>query len=377
MKHPQPGTRSAAPFRIKTGTLAIVAALAGFISAPAFAAQPTAAVRQYTIPAGNLGDVLAQYAASAGVQLVVDPALVDKGKTSPGLKGDYSVQAGFAALLAGTGLEAFRQEDGSYGLRAAPMGSRSGDTQLARVVVTADGERETAWGPVQGYAAKRSATGTRTDTPLIQTPLSVQVISREVMDDQQVLRVADAVKNVSGVYVMQGPDGNTMDAFNIRGFQAAAYGATYLDGVKDFSRAPKETAGLERIEVLKGPSAIMYGRIEPGGMINRVSKIPLADKFTRIQQQVGSDNYLPPPWIPMASCPTMEVGFTVSIWLRNRATVSSMTPTSSGLIWRRRLSGAPVHEHSSAPALNTRKTIVLGRIPTAPSAMRTVRYRYL
>lgn len=164
---------------------------------------------------------------------------------------------------------------------------RLGPIQVGGTVI-----EESAYGPVDGYSAKRSATGTKTDTPLIKVPVSVQVVSREVMEDQQVLSIDDAVKNVSGVYVRQGPDGNTMDAFNIRGFQAHNYGATYLDGVKDFSRAPKETAGLERIEVLKGPSAIMYGRIEPGGMINRVSKKPLLDTFTRIQQQVGSNNYL-------------------------------------------------------------------------------------
>ncbi|MEX0731009.1 MAG: TonB-dependent siderophore receptor [Aquisalimonadaceae bacterium] len=199
-----------------------------------------------------------------------------------------------AALTLGTGL-----------MPAQPALAQSGDhtgaedlrrdayaVPLAPIAVTADSNRETANGPVNGYAAKRSATGTRTDTPLLETPVSVQSVSREVMEDQQVLSVGDAVKNVSGVYERQGPDGNTMDSFNIRGFQVDSYGATYLDGVKDFSRAPNETAGLERIEVLKGPAAIMYGRIEPGGMINRVSKKPLAEDFTRIQQQVGSDNYL-------------------------------------------------------------------------------------
>jgi iron complex outermembrane receptor protein len=151
---------------------------------------------------------------------------------------------------------------------------------------------EQADGPVNGYRAKKGATGTKTDVPLMLTPMSVQVVSREVMDDQQVLTIADAIKNVSGVYTRQGPDGNTMDSFNIRGFDAESYGSTYLDGVKNFSRAPTETAGLERIEVLKGPAAIMYGRIEPGGMINRVSKKPQVEQSTKIQQQVGTDNYL-------------------------------------------------------------------------------------
>ncbi|PAU86950.1 hypothetical protein CK507_12615 [Pseudomonas sp. WN033] len=181
-------------------------------------------------------------------------------------------------------------EDGSN--RVSHGRAEADSLVLDTMVVTGVANAEVAGGPVQGYRAKRSATGTRTDTELMQTPVSVQVVSRELMDDQQVLSLDDALKNVSGVYVMQGPDGNTMDAFNIRGFQLDAYGATYLDGVKDFSRAPKETAGLERVEVLKGPAAIMYGRIEPGGMINRVSKQPQSGQFTRLQQQVGSNNLL-------------------------------------------------------------------------------------
>jgi len=170
-------------------------------------------------------------------------------------------------------------------------GDEAAQSETVRLKTVRVEATEVADGPVVGYHAKRSATGTKTDTPLIQTPVSVQVISREVMDDQQILTISDAIKNVSGVYTRQGPDGNTMDSFNIRGFQVNSYGGSYLDGVRDFSRAPKETAGLERIEVLKGPAAIMYGRIEPGGMINRVSKTPQADEFTKVQQQVGTDNY--------------------------------------------------------------------------------------
>jgi iron complex outermembrane receptor protein len=174
---------------------------------------------------------------------------------------------------------------------AATAAQADDEIQLKTVNVKSNVAEE-ANGPVNGYRANKSATGTKTDVPLMLTPVSVQVISREVMDDQQVLTIADAIKNISGVYTRQGPDGNTMDAFNIRGFDVESYGSTYLDGVKNFSRAPVETAGLERIEVLKGPAAIMYGRIEPGGMINRVTKKPQVEQFTKIQQQFGTDNYL-------------------------------------------------------------------------------------
>lgn len=165
------------------------------------------------------------------------------------------------------------------------------ETALPAVKVKATAERETATGPVIGYAATRSATATRTDVPVLDTPVSVQTVGRELIDDQKAEKLSDALVNVSGVFVAHGPDGNTMDAFNIRGFQVDSYGASYLDGVKDFSRSPKETAGLERIEVLKGPAAIMYGRIEPGGMINRVSKRPQAESSVAVEQAVGSYNH--------------------------------------------------------------------------------------
>lgn len=193
------------------------------------------------------------------------------------------------ALLLSHNCQAAASE-GTTPAKANAETQKTAPGKLKTVKVTA--AAESATGPVEGYSASRSATGTRTDTPLLETPVSVQVIGRELMDDQQVLTISEAIKNISGVYTRQGPDGNTMDSFNIRGFQVHSYGGSYMDGVKDFSRAPKETAGLERVEVLKGPAAIMYGRIEPGGMINRVSKTPQADEFLKIQQQAGSYNYL-------------------------------------------------------------------------------------
>lgn len=143
----------------------------------------------------------------------------------------------------------------------AQQGAES-ETRLDPVRVEGSGEEQSADDPVGGYHATRAGTGTKTDVPLMHTPASIQVISQEVMDDQQTLNIDQAVKNVSGVYENIGPDGNTMDDFIIRGFEIDSYGGIYRDGVKDFSRSPAEIAGLERIEVLKGPAAILYGRIE-------------------------------------------------------------------------------------------------------------------
>lgn len=272
--------------------MACAAALACALpSLPAHAQAQPAAEASYALPAQPLEQSLVSLARQAGLQLVADQALV-QGREAPAVAPTGDLRAALDAALRDSGLRA-RVEGGALVVERAPAGTPAvapdGAATLPAVRVAASATREVADGPVQGYHATRSATGTRTDTALIDTPVSVQTVSRELMDDQQVLTIGQALANVSGVYRAHGPDGNTMDAFILRGFQVDSYGASYMDGVKDFSRSPKETAGLERVEVLKGPAAIMYGRIEPGGLINRVSKRPQAERATTIEQQVGTD----------------------------------------------------------------------------------------
>ncbi|TAL24090.1 MAG: TonB-dependent siderophore receptor [Aquabacterium sp.] len=262
-------------------------ALAALGTALPATAQSPAEGPVYQLPAQPLDQALAALARQAGVQLLADGALL-RGRSGAAVAPTRDLRAALHALLRGSGLRG-RIEGSALVIDAAPAPSPAGPTALPSQDVVGKALRETATGPVDGYHARRSATGTRTDTALLDTPVSVQTVSRELMDDQRTLTVKDAVANVSGVFAAHGPDGNTMDAFVVRGFQLDSYGATYQDGVKDFSRSPKETAGLERIEVLKGPAAIMYGRIEPGGMINRVTKRPQAERSTTIEQQVGSD----------------------------------------------------------------------------------------
>lgn len=90
------------------------------------------------------------------------------------------------------------------------------------------------------------------------------------MDDQQVISVADALRNVSGVQL---GSYTFYDGFNIRGFDNGQ--STYRNGIRQSFITNLETANLDRIEVLKGPAAILFGRIEPGGLVNLVTKRPL------------------------------------------------------------------------------------------------------
>lgn len=157
--------------------------------------------------------------------------------------------------------------------------SSAGTTTLPEMVVSEKAEK-----PDTGYVATRATSATKTDTPIMQTPASIQVIPRQVIEDQQALRLYDVTRNVSGV-LRQYDTGGSADDLIIRGFGARR--SMYRDGVLA-QDSTFDLANIERVEVLKGPSAMLYGRLEPGGLVNQVSKRPLNTPYFSLQQQFGS-----------------------------------------------------------------------------------------
>jgi iron complex outermembrane receptor protein len=147
------------------------------------------------------------------------------------------------------------------------------------------------------YRVPNASSATGTDTPILETPFSVQVIPQAVLRDQQVINIEDALNNVSGV-AFAGSNGSREASFSIRGFgNQFSTGAPLLrDGYRIYGgfQAIPEVANLEQIEVLKGPSSILYGQIEPGGIINLVSKQPLDQAFYEAEFQAGSDELVRP-----------------------------------------------------------------------------------
>lgn len=135
---------------------------------------------------------------------------------------------------------------------------------------------ETALGPVNGYNARTSATATKSATPIIETPQAISVISQDQISDQQARTIADALRYTPGITVDGFGTNVFFDSIKIRGFTAPQY----LDGLRlpsdlvSFAVPRMESYGLERLEVLKGPSSGLYGQSEPGGLINMVSKRP-------------------------------------------------------------------------------------------------------
>jgi len=152
------------------------------------------------------------------------------------------------------------------------------------IVVTGEGENN-------NYFVPDSTTATRTDTPILDTPQSVQVVPQKVLEDQQVIRLDEALRNVSGVTFGGTNLGRRLE-FSIRGFDEAQI---LRNGFRQFGAdVIPETANLERIEVLKGPASVLYGEIEPGGLINLVTKKPTSTPFYEIQTQFGNRSFISP-----------------------------------------------------------------------------------
>ncbi|HEX7868464.1 MAG TPA: TonB-dependent siderophore receptor, partial [Variovorax sp.] len=154
--------------------------------------------------------------------------------------------------------------------------------------VTAPGER--ADGQVEGYVAQRSATATRTDTALLETPRAVTVVTRAQMDDQAVRTVEQSLRYSAGVLTEVSGYDTRFASLSVRGFAPAEY----LDGFKLptsslITRWLAEPQALERVELLKGPGAV-YDPSAPGGAINMVSKRPSADAVREVSLSVGNRN---------------------------------------------------------------------------------------
>ncbi|NJN38826.1 MAG: TonB-dependent receptor [Acaryochloridaceae cyanobacterium CSU_3_4] len=149
------------------------------------------------------------------------------------------------------------------------------------ITVTAEKEQE-------GYRLPNASTATKTDTPLRDIPQSIQVIPRQVIEDQQVIQIQDALRNVSGVQ-QTNTFGGSRDSYIIRGFDQFR-GAFLRNGFREggLSSPPVETANLERIEVLKGPASVLYGILEPGGITNLITEQPLSEPYYALEGQVGS-----------------------------------------------------------------------------------------
>ncbi|MBP2296218.1 TonB-dependent siderophore receptor [Azospirillum rugosum] len=176
---------------------------------------------------------------------------------------------------------------------AQGTGTRAPAGTVEMPAVTVTGQGETALSPVTGYVANQQATGTKTDTPLIETPQSITVIPSDQIRDQNAQTLNQVVRYTAGVTPeTRGAVATRYDQLKVRGFDAD----TYWNGLKLQSlwyAAPQlDPYLMERIEVLKGPSSVLYGQAPAGGLINQVSKRPTATRQNEIGFEFGTNSHL-------------------------------------------------------------------------------------
>ncbi|WP_419794585.1 TonB-dependent siderophore receptor [Pseudomonas palleroniana] len=178
----------------------------------------------------------------------------------------------------------------ALGLLLDPAYAEDNTVELDAISVTTDAY-ESATGPVEGYRATRSASATKTDTAIRDIPQSISVIPATVLKDLGSHNVERALEYAGGVSKQNNFGGLTLYEYSVRGFTTSEF---YQDGFSANRGYPStpDTANIERIEVLKGPAASLYGRGDPGGTVNIVTKKPQPDAFTTLQTSAGSwDRY--------------------------------------------------------------------------------------
>ncbi|MFJ2530320.1 TonB-dependent siderophore receptor [Pseudomonas helmanticensis] len=250
--------------------------------------QAQAAAVAINIPAQSLGSALQEFGRQTNLQVLYSPDEVS-GLRSSAVSGNLEPTAAIAQLLKGTDI-AYSVEGNNVALRSRSNSGASLDLAPTNISATA----ESAWGPVDGIVAKRSATGSKTDTAIKVIPQTINVVTQDEIKMRGSQSVTEALRYTPGI-----TGGGFADRVKIfdeptsRGFSPTPL---YLDGLH-MPYGGGSTGGslqidpytLERIEVLKGPASVLYGQNQPGGIVNMVSKRPTATPLHEIK--IGGGSY--------------------------------------------------------------------------------------
>ncbi|HSI90728.1 MAG TPA: TonB-dependent receptor, partial [Adhaeribacter sp.] len=216
---------------------------------------------------------------------------------------------GIGVGLEGTNLGTTTDEEGKYVIRMVPpatytlIATSMGYTPVKREVTVTSGSTATVYLLLASSSstlneveitANRSgefiqpigSTATKMEAPIKSVPQSVQIISRRALDQMQVIRLDDAMRNVSGVTMETGFGGRT-DIFQIRGFRTSTE-SIFKNGFRNSVRTFRESSNIQQIEVMKGPASVLYGVSDPGGMVNITTKKPTAYTFQDVQVTANS-----------------------------------------------------------------------------------------
>jgi iron complex outermembrane receptor protein len=261
-------------------------------SEPATSSTLRTQQHNFNIASQSLTDGLTQFGQQSGWQVSVQGDLV-QGISTPGVSGIMTAEQALARLLTGTGLTYVISDANTITLRKLTAGE-IGTIELPAIQVAGQADEDTPYGPGTGYIARRSTVGTKSDTPLIETPQAISVVTRQQMDDQNVQTVAQALRYTSGIQPEQrGSNTDSLEYLYSRGFQIEEY----LNGLRlpgasfaGFNMTSIDAYLLDRIELLHGPASVLYGQASPGGILNLDSKRPTEDPIHEVILQSGSYN---------------------------------------------------------------------------------------
>jgi iron complex outermembrane recepter protein len=290
--------QSVVPAVRRSGLLAATALIALGVASAAATAAPDgggdAAVRAaaapaqqaFAIPPQPLKAALTAFAQQSGLQVSFDSAAT-VGLRSPGVSGAMIPEAALSRLLLGTGVN-YRFSDSRTVILSrrlagpARLVNQAGGTVLETIEVQGKKGGQSPYGPVDGYVASNSSSATKGNTPIIETPQTVSVVTRQQIAAQQAQSTREAVGYAPGVYFSDDADFRFQRVYS-RGFQID----TYLNGLRVFggtwSTPRMEPYFAERVEILKGPASILYGAASPGGVLSYGSKLPVPEAFGEIQ----------------------------------------------------------------------------------------------
>lgn len=248
------------------------------------------AAQAYDIPAGPLGSTLNQFAQQAGVAIVFQSQNL-QGLNGPGLKGTYSVDAGFDRLLQGSGYRVIKG-DQVYALEANPAATDA--MELGPTQVSANQLGNVTEG-TDSYTPGSIATATRLVLTPKETPQSVTVVTRKHMDDFGLNNVDDVMRHTPGITVSAFDTDRTnyyARGFSINNFQYDGIPSTARNVAYSAGNTLSDMAIYDRVEVLKGATGLLTGAGSLGATINLVRKKPTADFQGHASLGAGSwDNY--------------------------------------------------------------------------------------
>lgn len=257
------------PSSLRPLTLAVLLALAGpLVIEPAQAQASNTSVQSYDLPAGPLDATLTRIARQAGRIISIDPAMVGGLKAAP-VRGRLTLAQAFDQALAGSGLALTVSERGTLGLKRMPRGNRETTLPVVTVIASAAADGNVA----NAYRSKSAGVGVLGNKALKDTPYSIEAYSRELMDNKQARSLAEATKGDASISLASGNLVTENNSLAIRGISPDFYTGKKIDGMNTRVRAddlPLEH--FERVEILKGAGAFLYGFGAPGGVVNHVLK---------------------------------------------------------------------------------------------------------